>query len=203
MMKWYPELKLSPDGNRKTLEFLKKTFNRDRSFTYAEFGIHKADTARIVAEAFPNATMHLFDYHDVIDDARNKLGIFGDRIHYYANTTRFHDSYNWSLVKLIAEHKANVFDYSYVDGAHTFSIDALAFFLCDVLTKKDGYIDFDDYDWTLKGSSLDPRKVPIISEMYTDEQINAKQMKLIVDLLVMGSNRYVERVKNKIYQKIA
>jgi hypothetical protein len=62
-----------------------------------------------------------------------------------------------------------IFDYCFLDGAHTFSIDALNFFLCDKLTRIGGFIDFDDYNWTLRGSSLDPSKVPEIGEQYTAE----------------------------------
>lgn len=63
-------------------------------------------------------------------------------------------------------------------------------------------MDFDDYTWRLRGSSLDPSKVPEIYLQYTDEQIDSYQVKTIVDTLVKKDLRYEEVVKNKIYRKI-
>jgi hypothetical protein len=40
-------------------------------------------------------------------------------------------------------------DYVFLDGAHTFAIDALTFFLTDRLLKIGGHFDFDDYSWKL------------------------------------------------------
>jgi hypothetical protein len=107
-------------------------------------------------------------------------------------------------MKIIAENKgALLFDYCFLDGAHTVAIDALNFFLCDRLLKVGGYMDFDDYTWRLRGSSLDPSKIPAIAEQYTDEQMDAYQVKMIVDQLVRPDPRYQEVLKDKIFQKIA
>ena len=96
-----------------------------------------------------------------------------------------------------------LFDYCFLDGAHTFAIDALNFFLCDKLTRIGGFIDFDDYGWKIRGSSLDPIKVPAIKEQYTDEQIDSQQVALIIETLVKTDKRYKEIASNKIYQKLA
>ena len=105
-------------------------------------------------------------------------------------------------MKLLESNKEPIFDYCFLDGAHTFAVDALNFFLCDKLTRVGGYLDFDDYSWTLRDSSLDPTRVPIIGEQYTDEQIDSCQVAKIVDLLVERDNRYIEIVPKKIYQKV-
>ena len=76
--------------------------------------------------------------------------------------------------------------------------------ICSIkLLKVGGYIDFDDYDWTLKDSSLDPSKVPEIAQQYTEEQISSKQVKMIVDLLVKSDKRYHEVLPYKVFKKIA
>jgi hypothetical protein len=64
-----------------------------------------------------------------------------------------------------------------------------------------GYIEFDDYEWRLRGSSLDPGLVPEILTQYTDEQIDDYQVKRIVDLLVKKDSTYVEILTDRIYQK--
>jgi hypothetical protein len=95
-----------------------------------------------------------------------------------------------------------LFDYCFIDGAHTVAIDALTYFLCDKLLKTGGYMDFDDYSWRLRGSSLDPSKIPAIAEQYTDEQIDAYQVKMIIEALVKRDVRYKEVIKDKIFRKL-
>lgn len=200
---WYPDrLLVGPEGTFQTYEFMKSVYGKYQHFSYAEFGIYKADTARHICEYFPNATLHLFDFVDVVSNAKDKLSIFQNKIFYYGNTQKYNDSYNWSLLKLI-EHQKNepLFDYCFLDGAHTFAIDALNFYLCDILLRPGGYIDFDDYNWRIRGSSLDPSKIPEIKLQYTDEQIDSQQVKLIVDHLVKSDNRYQEIRIDKIFQK--
>src|SRR5690606_29539082 len=119
-----------------------------------------------------------------------RLAPCGDRIRYYGCTQRYNDSYNWELHKLVAKRDGLQFDYCFLDGAHTYAIDALTYFLCDLLLRKDGFLDFDDYEWRLRGSSLDPSRVPVIEKQYTDEQIDAYQVKMIVDDLVRPSGKY-------------
>jgi hypothetical protein len=200
---WYPaSVRVGDRGTPGTYRFLESIYDKNDAFTYAEFGIYRADTARNVAERFPNATLYLFDFHEAISKAATKLGQFPNKIYYYGNTQRYHDSYNWNLMKIIEENPSGgLFDYCFLDGAHTFSVDALNYFLCERLLKPGGHIDFDDYEWRLRGSSLDPSKVPSIALQYTDEQIDAFQVKMIVDGLVRTSGRYEEVVQNKIFRK--
>jgi len=203
--KWYPtQLQVGPEGTPGTYSFLKKVFGVEQHFSYAEFGIYKADTAYNVCKQFPNATLYLFDFHENIEAAKEKLSIFTNKIFYYGNTQKYNDSYNWSLAQLLQnQQNYPLFDYCFLDGAHTFAVDALNFLLCDKLTRVGGYIDFDDYYWTLRGSSLDPKKIPAIADQYTEEQIDSKQVALIVDLLVKTNPQYKEILKNKIFQKIS
>jgi hypothetical protein len=204
-LNWYPRtLTVGATGNGATLRFLKDHYAPDRQFDYAEFGIYKADTAREICESFPGARIFLFDFQEAVDAAREKLAAFPNEIHYFGNTQRFNDSYNWSLMKLIErDPRTPIFDYCFLDGAHTVAVDALTFFLCDRLLRVGGHMDFDDYKWRIRNSSLDPRKVPAMRRQYTGEQINAFQVKMIVDSLVRPDRRYREVVPNKVFQKIA
>ncbi|WBU53117.1 hypothetical protein [Paracoccus sp. SCSIO 75233] len=200
---WYPpELKVNPEGTASTYEMLAQIYQPDAYFSYAEFGIYKADTSRHICEKFPNATLFLFDFEDAISTAKEKLSNYGNKIHYFPNSQKYNDSYNWSLMKLIEQNHAPIFDYCFLDGAHTVALDALNFFLCDKLLRPGGHMDFDDYSWRLRGSSLDPSKVSDISLQYTEEQIDAYQVKMIVDLLVKRDDGYSEVIQNKVYRKM-
>ena len=202
MENWYPAKVNLPDTeNTKTLAFLTRKFAPETAFTYAEIGIYQAATAHAVLRQFANAQVWLFDFDHTIDAARLRLAEYGDRVRYYGNTSRHLDSYNWPLMKIIAQTPEPVLDYVYLDGARTVAVDALAFFLCDKLLKPGGYIEFDDYAWRLRGSSMDPTKVPVIGEQYTDEQIDSRQIKMIVDILVRPDKRYREIKANRIFRK--
>lgn len=201
MDQWYPDkLGVGPDGTPSTTAFVKGSFDIEYPLQYAEFGIYLGDTALNILKHFPNAIVHLFDYKEQLDRVKYKFEKYTDRVQYYPNTQRYLDSYNWSLMKLIGEVSWN-FDYCFIDGPHSVAIDALTFFLCDKILNVGGFMDFDDYNWNMRGSSLDPNKVPETALIYTDEQIDAYQVKMIVDKLVKTDDRYVEVLNNKIYRK--
>lgn len=92
------------------------------------------------------------------------------------------------------------FDYVYIDGAHTWAVDGFAFLLCDMLLKPGGCIEFDDYHWTLRNSSLDPRRVPETAQFYPPDQIATPQVRDIVELLA-GGRGYAEVAPRRIYRK--
>lgn len=104
---------------------------------------------------------------------------------------------------LLASQTAPIYDYIFLDGAHTWAVDALTTFLADRLLRPGGYLDFDDYDWSLGNSpTLKPSAFPLTKKLYTDEQIAAKQVKMVVELIVRRNPSYREVVPNKIFQKI-
>jgi hypothetical protein len=200
MARNYPE----PSGDhtdRLTLEFIKKA----RPACYAELGFHNGDTARKVAALLaPTAVMHLFDFEEKCRRVGPLVAQAGScRVVVHPNSELVRDSYCWSLMKLIAGSKEPIFDYVYLDGAHTWDVDALAFFLVDRLLKPGGFIDFDDYFWSIaRSGSMNPEAFPRIREFYTDEQIAAPQVALIVELLVKRSGRYRTVVDKKLFQKL-
>jgi hypothetical protein len=171
----------------------------------AEFGIWKGATSIEIASLLGDAgELHLFDYHDNVDGVMRDLAERGvTNAVGWGSSYRYLDSYNWSLKRLMEECGTEpFFDYAYLDGAHTWAIDALAFFLCDALLKPGGHLDFDDYRWRLRGSSLDPSRVPLTAQLYTDEQIDDQQVKAILELLVRPSGRYDEVVRDRIFRKV-
>lgn len=202
MERWYPKkLLVSDTGVKSTCDFLLRTFEKNQKFNYAELGIYEGATANFVLNNFPYAKLFLFDYVDTIERISKKFETHSGRISYYPNTSKFCDSYNWNLLKIIRE-KNIYFDYIFLDGPHTFAIDGLAYFLSDILLNSKGFLDFDDYGWKLRGSSLDPSKVKETDLCYTDEQIDSPQIKFLIDTFVKNNSNYKEVFSNKIFQKI-
>jgi len=197
----FPRTDLNVDGpNDRTVDF----FMTSGCKVYAEVGVYKGHTARRIAEHLAgDGEIHLFDFEDRVGPVARQLRAAGhDNVVVHANSRRIMDSYNWSLMRLLAAHEEPIFDYAYLDGAHTWALDALAFCLVDRLLKPGGYVDFDDYGWTLRDSpSMRPSAFPEVRRLYTDEQIGTSQVALVVDLLVRRRADYREVVPDKIFRK--
>jgi hypothetical protein len=187
-----------------TLERLFAGIDR-KVLKFAEFGVWKGATPGQFAKFLSNnGELHIFDYEDNVSNLKAKLeGAGFTNVTAWGSSYRYLDSYNWSLKLILANRRDLRFDYIYLDGAHTWAIDALTFLLCDILLNVGGYVDFDDYHWRLRGSSLDPARVPVIAELYTEEQINDAQVRAIVELLVRRRGTYREIVKDRLFQKVA
>ena len=188
--------------NYATINFIKRTECRH----IAEIGIFKGYTSMEFAK-FLNGEgeLHLFDYEDRVRSVAIALEHAGFRnVRVFGSSYKLLDSYNWSLAKLLDKNAEPIYDYVFIDGAHSWAVDALTAFLADRMLKVRGYLDFDDYDWTFCGSpSCNPSVFPLIRKFYTAEQIASKQVKMIVDLVIKRDPRYQEVVANKIFQKLA
>jgi predicted O-methyltransferase YrrM len=199
----FPATDLKVDGpNERTVAFFAQTGCR----RYAEIGVYKGDTAARIAEVLGGrGELHLFDFEDRLVPVLRRLGAAGHaNVVGHPNSRRLMDSYNWSLMQVLAEHEGPAFDYVFLDGAHTWAHDALAFALADRLLEPGGYLDFDDYAWTLRDSpSMNPAAFPDVRQLYSDAQIEARQVALVVDLLVRRDPRYEEVVPDKVFRKRA
>jgi predicted O-methyltransferase YrrM len=198
----YPREVAVTAANEDTVRFLQTTSARH----IAEIGIWKGFTSLEVARFLNHqGILDLFDYHDNVQLVREKLERQGfTNVRTFGCSYKLLDSYNWPLAKLIEQHTEPIYDYVFLDGAHTWAIDALTTFLADRLLKVGGYLDFDDYNWTLARSpSLNPKAFPLTAKLYPDEQIAAKQVAMVVDLIIRRDRRYREVVPSKIFQKIA
>jgi predicted O-methyltransferase YrrM len=197
----FPTGQLNVQGaNKRTVEF----FSQTTASSYAEIGVYRGDTALEIANHLAGrGRLHLFDYDDRLREVERRLRAAGhDNLTLHPNSRRLLDSYNWSLMQLLEEHRGPIFDYVFLDGAHTWAHDALAFLLVDRLLRPGGYIDFDDYGWTLRRSpSMNPAAFPEVERLYTDDQIDTAQVALVVDLLVRLDPTYEEVVPNKIFRK--
>jgi predicted O-methyltransferase YrrM len=199
----FPHTALNVEGpNERTVELFASTGCR----RYAEIGIYQGFTAARIAEVLAGeGEIHLFDFEDRVEPVAAALRAGGHgNVVVHPNSRRLLDSYNWSLMRLLERQGGPVFDYVFLDGAHTWAHDALAFLLVDRLLAPGGYLDLDDYTWTLRDSpSMNPDVFPDVRELYSDEQIATRQVALVVDLLVRPDPRYEEVVPDKVFRKRA
>ena len=197
----FPESDLNVAGpNERTVA----SFAASGCRRYAEVGVYKGETAERVAELLDgDGELHLFDYADRVEPVVARLRAAGHRnVFAYPNSRRMLDSYNWSLMRVLAEHPEPPFDYVFLDGAHTWVHDALAFALIDRLLVPGGYLDLDDFHWTLRASpSMNPDAFPEVEQLYSPEQIDARQVALVVDLLVRRGGGYEELTPNNLFRK--
>ena len=190
----------TPGPNAKTLGFLPTTSCR----TIAEVGVERGQTSEGILQWLDGRGMlHLFDFEDQVAQTGQMLRDKGfSNFVTHGNSRCTLDSYNWSLMEVLRDNPEPIFDYVFLDGAHTWAFDALAFFLIDLLLRPGGYLDFDDYYWTIASSpTVNPEANPVMNSLYTEAQILTPQVKIIVDLLVRRRDDYEEVVPNKIFRK--
>jgi predicted O-methyltransferase YrrM len=87
-------------------------------------------------------------------------------------------TYNWFLHRTLREHHSDgrvepLYDFCFIDGAHTWVDDGFAFFLVDRLLRPGGWILFDDLPWKLDERSGVP-----------EEERALAQVREVFDLLV-------------------
>jgi len=168
----------------------------------AEIGIGIGATSKHIAELLNNrGEYHLYDFEGRAKALMNDLSAIGYyNVKIFENSRRHWDSYHWSLLDRVRNCQKEVYDYIYLDGAHTFLHDCLAYILCDKLLKVNGVIDFDDYYWRFLGSA---HMSNTRDEFMTQEQIEERQIKLVIDLFVKNNSRYEEVSPNKAYRKLS
>ena len=197
----YPRAVKVSGLNERVLKFLRSTECR----TIAEIGVYEGNTSREIAKWLDGqGELHLFDFHDTVDAVVGSLASDGySNVRGYGNSYKYLDSYNWSLAKILEANPGPIYDFVYIDGAHTWAIDGFATMLVDRLLVVGGYLAHDDYSWSLAVSpSLKPSVFPLTAKMYTEEQIRSKQVKMICDLLIRRSGRYEEVVQDKVWRKV-
>jgi predicted O-methyltransferase YrrM len=174
--------------------------SRNPSAVVAEVGVGIGATTQVIAAAMRGrGTLHLFDFQEKVEELAQDLAALGfTNTVGHGNTGRFWDSYHWSLAKLLEAERRPIFDYVYLDGSHLLLHDLAAFALLDKLLKPGGLIEFDDYGWSLSRSNwLRDNRL----DYMTEEQVNAKQVKMLVDLFVKTNPNYRMQVKNRVFRK--
>jgi predicted O-methyltransferase YrrM len=124
--------------------------------------------------------------------ARLRLDGFVDIVH-------ARGSYTWELMRLIESRVVEggcrpLFDLCFVDGAHTWDTDGLAFFLVEKLLRPGGWVVFDDLDWTF-ATSPSLRDSELVRSL-PDEERTTPQVGRVFTLLVRqhpGFGEFLER----------
>lgn len=104
-------------------------------------------------------------------------------------------SYTWQLMKLVQSSTkagicAPIYDFTFLDGAHTWEADSSAFFLATKLLKPGGWMLFDDVMWTIN-SSEHAKTLPEFANV-PDDFRSLSHVERIVELLVKQSTDYEE-----------
>lgn len=118
-----------------------------------------------------------------IDDLLARTGLSGLVTPVFAQS-----SYNWVLMHLIegarqGRSTSPRFDFAFIDGAHTWETDGLAFFLVEKLLKPGSWMLFDDIHWTF-GSSPSLMDSEFVRAL-PDEERNTPQVMRVFSLLTM------------------
>lgn len=114
----------------------------------------------------------------------------------YVTVVRERTSYNWFLKKKIEERTTSdrcepVYDFCFVDGSKNWNVDGLAFFLVDKLLRQNGWILFDDLNWTYGSTGRDVTD-GISHRRMGEDELNTPHVDLIFRLLVLQHPDYSE-----------
>ena len=111
----------------------------------------------------------------------------------YVRPVFAHTSYNWELMRLIQGQRDGhttmpLFDFVFIDGAHSWEVDGLAFFLADKLLRPGGWVLFDDVHWTM-GASPTLRNTERVRAL-SEEERQTPQVMRVFSLLTMQHPDY-------------
>jgi predicted O-methyltransferase YrrM len=134
------------------------------------------------------ALVRTFDREDALEREPNLFTVLQHvGVERRVKPTLSKSSYTWELMRVLEEHAEGdvtrpLFDFCFLDGAHTWETDGLAFLLVDRLLHPDRWIVFDDVNWTL-GSSPTLKDTPRVKALTEDERATPHVRK-VIDLLV-------------------
>ena len=130
-----------------------------------------------------------------IEDLLAKTGLAS-----YVTIARETTSYTWFLKKKIEERTTDnqcepFYDFCFIDGAKNWTIDGMAFFLADKLLKQNGWVLFDDMNWTYQTMAVKEGREEVdgvtVRTMGEDE-IKQAHIEQVFRLLVMQHPDYSE-----------
>ena len=186
------------EDNAKTLyDFIIK----NKCKNILELGIAYGTSSAYIAAALDElgeGELTCVDLEEVRDkydpSAENLLAELG-----FSNFTtieRMKSGYNWFLHDKIKASSINseqkcqpIYDLIIIDGPKNWTIDSSSFFLCDKLLKQEGWILWDDYNWSYKDAGEEVTDGITKRSLSLDEQ-SVPHIKEIFHLLVMQHENY-------------
>ncbi|MEK0083892.1 class I SAM-dependent methyltransferase [Benzoatithermus flavus] len=117
-------------------------------------------------------------YRPGILDFSRELGFESIIVPFFERAT-----YNWRLRDFLRLEPRPVFDLVFLDGAHTWEPDSLAFLLSEKLLRPGGWWILDDLNWSI-GTSPTARRVAPGQITLAADEIEALQVRDVIDLVV-------------------
>jgi predicted O-methyltransferase YrrM len=180
-----------PFITKENAKFLYNLILKERLTRILELGIAHGTATCYMAAALQELGEGLITCVDLIEardlfkpSAEEQLEMTG--LSKFAEVIRMQTGYTWFLhndiLKNTKDDRCNeVYDLCIIDGPKNWTIDGAAFFFVDKLLKKNGWIIFDDYNWTYARAdnrrdatdgithrflSRDERDIPHIREVF-------------------------------------
>ncbi|HBG99053.1 MAG: class I SAM-dependent methyltransferase [Rhodobacteraceae bacterium] len=187
--------------SQEALEVLRRKKAESTALTAAEIGVGiGATTVEMLKVMDGVGELHLFDYEDRVADLIRDIetrGISkGVKLIPHGNGRQTFNSYAWELATMAFSLKSKglpleMFDFVYLDGAHSFHHDAPACVTLKDMVRPGGYIVFDDMYWTFnKSPVMNPQKKPSITKDYSDDQLDRPHVELVVEVFMAPDARF-------------
>jgi predicted O-methyltransferase YrrM len=160
-------------------DVLELGFRHGVSTVYMATALARAGKGRIVTVDLLSAKHNKPNIEELLSRVGER-----DRVDVFYEPT----SYTWRLMRLLEQDPTPRFDLCYVDGAHDWFVDGFAFFLVDRLLRPNGWIIFDDLNWTYDGSPA-LAHTDKVQQMPEDER-TTPQVRRVYDLLVKTHPHY-------------
>ena len=180
------------------IDTVKKLKSNIKNIKVAEIGVDRGATTREIIKILSYGdVLDLYDFSNctLVSDLENIKLLSECEINFYGNTRALYDSYSWTLAKKYLQlfesgQDTKIYDAVYLDGAHTFHVDAPTACVVKELVKINGYIVFDDMYWNLANSPT--CNTAENRNNFNTEQFNEPHVKLLVEVLMRSDNRYEE-----------
>ena len=185
------QLSFQPLTSRATGRLLYEFAAKDAVEEIVELGCaHGTSTAYLAAALAAKGAglVRTFDREDTLEREPNLFTVLQHvGVEARVQPTLSHSSYTWGLMRILEERTVGqatepLFDLCFIDGAHTWETDGLAFLLVDRLIRPDRWIVFDDVNWTL-GSSPTLKDTPRVAGLSEHER-TTPHVRKVIDLLV-------------------
>jgi predicted O-methyltransferase YrrM len=119
----------------------------------------------------------------------------------YVEFVRIPDSsYTWWLRDRIAERTLDgtvepLFDFAFLDGSHSWTMDGFSVYLIEKLLKKNGWLLLDDLDWTCADNYAERPPSAPASHPFSDAEWEAPHIRSVLELIVKQHPAFVEIIE--------
>lgn len=196
------ELKNVPYMKLKQAEIMRQIIVKNKLKNALEIGFYHGKSSVLLAAIFEEiGEGHLITYD--VESAINREPNIIQLLDAYSLSHRVTPvfckrSFTWELGKMIKDSKRNIFDFCYLDGAHTWDNTGFGFYLIDLLLKPGGVIIFDDLNWTINKSPAYQKSLKEGKDtynLYSEDEKETPGVRMVFDCLI--SESHYERMEIK------